>query len=143
MTTVRQLLDYKGHEVIALAPDDTVYRAIEVMAERGIGALIIMEAGKLLGIVSERDYARKVILCGKSSMETRVHEIMTRHLVCVAPETGVDDCMSLMTDKHLRHLPVLENGEIIGVISIGDIVRQVLEEKEFTIQQLERYICSG
>lgn len=143
MTTVRQLLEYKGHEVIGLSPNDSVYRAIELMADRGIGALMILEDKALVGIISERDYARKVILQGKSSKATLIGDIMTTHLICVAPDTEVDDCMSLMTGKRMRHLPVIEDEKIIGVISIGDIVRQVLEEKEFTIQQLERYICSG
>lgn len=143
MTTVRQLLDYKGHEVIGLAPNDSVYDAIELMADRGVGALMILEHKKLVGVISERDYARKVILQGKSSKKTRIRDIMTTHLICVAPDNSVDDCMSLMTEKRMRHLPVIEDGEIIGVISIGDIVRVLLEEKEFTIQQLEHYICSG
>jgi CBS domain-containing protein len=143
MKTVRDLLDDKGYEIFSLAPDDTVYDAIELMAERGVGALLVLDGAKLVGIVSERDYARKVILQGRRSQDTPVSDIMTTKVICVSQERTVDECMALMTDRRIRHLPVIEGGEVIGVISIGDVVRAVIREKQFLIEQLERYIASG
>lgn len=143
MKTVKDLLDDKGYELFSLAPGDTVYAAIEVMAERGVGALLVLEGTRLVGIVSERDYARKVILQGRRSQDTPVSDIMTTKVVCVSRDITVDECMALMTDKRIRHLPVIESDEVIGIISIGDVVRAVIREKQFLIEQLERYITSG
>jgi CBS domain-containing protein len=143
MKTVKDLLDDKGYELFSLAPGDTVYAAIEVMAERGVGALLVLKGTRLVGIVSERDYARKVILQGRRSQDTPVSDIMTTKVVCVSRDITVDECMALMTDKRIRHLPVIESDEVIGIISIGDVVRAVIREKQFLIEQLERYITSG
>lgn len=143
MMTVKDLLNHKGHDVLSLAPSDTVYDAIKLMAEKSIGALLVMDGGKMVGIVSERDYARKVILQGKRSQETPVRDIMTTKVIFVPPTRTVDETMAIMTDKRIRHLPVIENDRVIGIISIGDVVRAVISEKEFLIQQLESYITSG
>lgn len=140
MTTVSRLLKSKGTQVWSVAPGDSVYEAIELMAEKGIGALMVIDAESLVGVVSERDYARKVILKGKSSRETPVREIMTVHVFSVRPSQTTDDCMKLMTERRIRHLPVLDDSRLLGVISIGDVVRTVLEEKEHLIAQLEGYI---
>ena len=140
MKTVQQLLESKRYSVVSVAPSSTVLEALEVMAEKEIGAVIVIEDEHLIGIFSERDYARKVVLQGKSSKDTPVREIMTEKVVCVRPEQTIDDCMGLMTDKRIRHLPVLEHKKVIGVISIGDVVKEMLSEKEFVIKQLESYI---
>jgi CBS domain-containing protein len=142
MTTVRQMLEGK-RDVHCVAPEDTVYDALRLMAAKNIGAVLVLSAGKLTGILSERDYARKVILVGKLSKETRVSEIMTTEVICVAPGWTADQCMALMTERRIRHLPVLENERLIGIISIGDVVRAVVDEQQFTIDSLERYILSG
>jgi len=143
MKTVRDLLDDKGYQMFSLAPDDTVYDAVELMAERGVGALLVLNGTKLVGILSERDYARKVILQGRRSQDTPVSDIMTTKVICVSRDRTIDECMALMTDKRIRHLPVVEDDEVIGIISIGDVVRAVIREKQFMIEQLERYITSG
>jgi CBS domain-containing protein len=143
MKTVKDLLDDKGYQLFSLTPGDTVYDAIALMAERGVGALLVLEGKKLVGILSERDYARKVILQGRRSQDTLVSDIMTTEVVCVGRDRTVEDCMALMTDKRIRHLPVVEGSEVIGIISIGDVVRAVILEKQFLIEQLERYITSG
>jgi len=143
MKTVKDLLEDKGTQVFSLAPGDMVYDAIKMMAEKGVGALLVLEGTRLAGIVSERDYARKVILQGKRSQETPVRDIMTTKVVCVSKDRTVEDCMALMTDKRIRHLPVIEHDTVIGIISIGDVVRGVISEKEFLIEQLEKYITSG
>ena len=140
MKTVQQLLESKRQKVVSVAPDTTVLDTLKVMAEKEIGAVLVLDGERLAGIFSERDYARKVVLQGKSSKDTPVGEIMTEKLVCVSPEQTVDDCMGLMTDKRIRHLPVLEHKKVIGVISIGDVVKEMLSEKEFVIKQLESYI---
>lgn len=142
MCTIAHLLDIKGHGVISISPEESVYSALELMSERGIGALVVLENGKLIGMISERDYARKVILQGRSSRDTRVRDIMSTQIVCVGPNRSVDECMALLTDKKVRHLPVLQDGKLIGMISIGDLVKQILSEKDFMIEQLEHYICS-
>lgn len=142
MSTIRQILARKP-EVYSVAPGTTVFEALSLMAEKNVGALLVVAEGKLTGIFSERDYARKVILLGKSSRETHVREVMTARVVCVGPERTSGECMALMTEKHVRHLPVIEGGELVGVISIGDVVRDVVEEQRFTIRQLESYISSG
>lgn len=140
MKTVKQLLEAKRHSLISIAPSTTVLDALRVMAEKEIGAVIVIDAGHLVGIFSERDYARKVVLQGKSSKDTPVREIMTGKVVCVSPDQTIEDCMGLMTEKRVRHLPVLEHKNVIGVVSIGDVVKEMLSEKEFVIQQLESYI---
>jgi CBS domain-containing protein len=142
MKTVRQLLDGKGSHVVSVSPDTTVFQALEVMADKGIGAVLVVEDGKVVGVMSERDYARKVILLGKSSYDTSVREIMTGRVVYARPDHTVPECMALMTDKRIRHLPVLDQGRLIGVLSIGDLVKETISEQEFIIRQLENYIHS-
>jgi CBS domain-containing protein len=143
MLLVADLLNHKGREVWFLPPGATVYQAIEKMAEKGIGAVLVMEDERLLGIVSERDYARKVILKGKASKEVRLREIMSQPVICARPDHTIEQTMSLMTENRIRHLPVMAEDRIVGVISIGDVVRAVIEDKEFHIQQLTKYISSG
>lgn len=140
--TVEQVLGHKGGAVFGVRSDDTVYRALEMMAEKGVGALLVLDDEELVGILSERDYARKGILMDRSSRETKVSELMTARVLCVGLETSVDQCMALMTEKRIRHLPVLDDGRVVGVISIGDVVRTVISEQEFIIHELERYINS-
>ena len=140
MKTVRQLLRTKGHEVLSVAPDTAVFEALQLMAEKNVGAVLVLEGERLVGILSERDYARKVILKGKSSKETLVREIMSSRVLYVRPEQTIEDCMALMTDKHVRHLPVLDQGKLIGVISIGDVVKALIDEQQFIIEQLQNYI---
>lgn len=142
MKTVQQLLESKRHGVASVTPDTTVLEALKVMAEKEIGAVLVLDGETLAGIFSERDYARKVVLQGKASKDTPVREIMTEKVVCVRPEQTIDQCMGLMTDKRIRHLPVLQAKRVVGVISIGDVVKEMLVEKEFVIQQLESYIHS-
>ena len=140
MKTVKQLLQGKATGVHTIGPDDPVIEALRRMAEREIGALPVVANGKLAGILSERDYARKVVLQGKSSRDTPVREIMTSRVVCVGPQRTVDECMALMTEKRIRHLPVIEHGELIGLLSIGDLVKETISEQQFMIAQLESYI---
>lgn len=140
MTTVRQLLDRKGRAIYSLGPEDPVLEAIELMAEHHVGAMLVMQGDSLVGIVSERDYARKVVLKGRSSSETPVWQIMSAPVITVTPEQTIDDCMRLVTEKRIRHLPVVQNGKVTGVISIGDLVKAVIEDQQRTIEQLEAYI---
>ncbi len=140
MKQVVHLLNDKGREVWRLPPDATVYEAIDQMAQKGVGALLVMDGDQLVGIVSERDYARKVILKGKLSRETLVREIMSSPVFCARPGLTVEEAMALMTDKRVRHLPILEDEKVVGVISIGDVVRGIIEDKEFVIDQLTHYI---
>ena len=140
MTTVRQLLQNKGHDVWFIEPDALVIDALRFMAEKDTGALLVLERENLIGIISERDYARKVALHGKSTVDTPVREIMTSEVVCVRPEQTVEECMALMTNRRIRHLPVLSNDKLEGVISIGDVVKEVISKQEFMIEQLENYI---
>ncbi|MBX3664833.1 MAG: CBS domain-containing protein [Burkholderiales bacterium] len=142
METVSQLLQGKGGNVWWVSPESSVFDALKLMAEKNCGALLVMADGRLLGVLSERDYARKVILLGKSSHELSVRDIMSEKVVCVSPEQTVDDCMGLMSSKRIRHLPVLDGGRIIGVLSVGDLVKAVIEMQQQTIQQLESYIHS-
>jgi CBS domain-containing protein len=142
MKTVKQLLQGKTKALCTVSPGTPVFEALKQMAEKDIGALLVVENGKLAGILSERDYARKVILHGKSSHDTPVREIMTERVVYVQPKTTVEECMALMTDKRIRHLPVLENDKLIGVLSIGDLVKETISEQQFMIKQLESYIHS-
>lgn len=141
-TLVRHMLVGKT-DVYTVTPDDTVFDALRLMAEKNIGAVLVVEADALQGILSERDYARKMVLHGKSSHETRVRDVMTPHVISVAPTWSSEQCMQLMTDKHIRHLPVLEDGRLIGVVSIGDVVRAVLQGQRDTISTLESYIMTG
>ncbi len=140
MATVRQIIDDKQQKVLSVSPDATVYDALERMAKFEVGALVVMQGDQLAGIFSERDYARKVILHGKTSRDTLVREIMTAKVVCVSPDYTTDQCMALMTDKRVRHLPVLEHMRVVGVVSIGDVVKEVISEQRFVIEQLEQYI---
>jgi CBS domain-containing protein len=140
MKTVQQLLESKRHRLVSVSPDTTVLDALKLMAEKEIGAVLVIEGELLAGIFSERDYARKVVLHGKSSKDTPVREIMTDEVVCVRPEQTIEDCMGLMTDKRIRHLPVFDSKNVVGVISIGDVVKEMLSEQEFVIKQLESYI---
>jgi len=142
MTNVRQLLDHKGRAIYSVEPQAPVLEAIRAMAAHHVGALLVMQAGALSGIVSERDYARKVILLGRSSADTPVRDIMSTPVITVQPETSVEQCMQLMTDRRVRHLPVLDAGRVIGVVSIGDLVKAVIAEQRQQIEQLENYIHS-
>jgi CBS domain-containing protein len=142
MKTVRQLLQSKRFGVVSVRPDTSVFDALKLMAEKEIGAVLVLDGERLVGIVSERDYARKVVLQGKSSRDIPVSEIMTSKLICIDPDHSVEECMGLMTDKRIRHLPVLEHKKVVGIISIGDVVKEMLSEKEFVIKQLESYIHS-
>jgi CBS domain-containing protein len=138
--TVRDILQRKNSHVWSVGPDTTVYRAIELMAEKRIGALLVVDDGKLVGIVSERDYARKVILRGHSSKDTQVHEIMTSPVIFVEPRNSVDECMKIITERRIRHLPVVEDERIIGIVSIGDVVNWIISAQNHTIQQLQNYV---
>jgi CBS domain-containing protein len=142
MKNVAQLLEGKGREVHTIGPDARVIDALKLMAEKDVGALVVTESARLAGIISERDYARKVILQGKSSHDIAVREIMTSKLVTVQPRQTVEECMALMTSKRIRHLPVIEGERLVGVLSIGDLVKEVIAEQEATIKQLESYIHS-
>ena len=141
MRSARQLLEAKAPEVFAIGPDAPVIDAIRLMAEKRIGALLVMQSGKLAGIVSERDYARKVVLQGRSSRETAVREIMTAQVVTIGLDDTAAHCMQLVTDRRIRHLPVVENGHVLGVVSIGDLVRAVIEDQQLELDQLQRYIA--
>jgi CBS domain-containing protein len=140
MKTVKEILAVKGRAVHAIQPGASVYDAMKLMADKGIGALMVMESERLVGVISERDYARKVILQGRSSRSTQVSEIMTAHVLYAEPDQNIDQCMAIMTEKRVRHLPVLDKGRVVGVISIGDLVKSIITEQKFIIEQLERYI---
>ena len=140
MKTVRQLLQAKGGQIYAIAPDARVFDALKLMAEKNVGALVVTEGGRLAGIISERDYARKVILLSKSSHDIAVREIMTEKVLTVQPGQTIEECMALMTEKRIRHLPVTDGERLIGMLSIGDLVKEVIAEQEATIKQLESYI---
>ena len=142
MKFVSEMLKGKGRDVWTVSPDSTVYDALQVMADKNVGALMVLENDQVVGVFSERDYARKVILKGKASKDTPVSEIMSTKLVWVRPDQTIEDCMDLMTNRRIRHLAVLEEGRPIGVISIGDVVKAIISGQEFTIQQLEHYIAS-
>jgi CBS domain-containing protein len=143
MKTVRQVLRAKGSDVWAIHPEATVYDALKLMADKNIGALVVLRDGVLTGIFSERDYARKVILRGKHSKDTQVGEIMTENPICVGPDQTLDECMALMTDNHVRHLPVVEGGRHLGLVSIGDAVKAIITEQQGTINDLENFITRG
>jgi IMP dehydrogenase len=140
MTNVADLLKAKPSRMVAIRPQDTVLDAVKLMATENIGAAIVMNGDKLVGILSERDYARKVVLMGRSSETTLVEEIMTANVICVSPRTKSRDCMALMSEKNIRHLPVVDNGRVIGMVSVRDIVADIIADQDFTISQLEQYI---
>jgi len=141
MATLKHLLDRKGHEVWSIHPDKFVLEAIEMMADHDVGSLLVMEGDQLVGIFTERHYARDVILKGKTSPKTAIREIMTSRVLVVGLDKTVDECMAIMTEKRVRHLPVMDEGKLIGVISIGDLVKSIIAEQKFTIEQLEHYIA--
>lgn len=140
MKTVRDILDTKGHDVWCVGLEDTVFEALRRMAQKEIGALVVMDGPRLAGIISERDYARKIVLLGRTSPNTLVKEIMTSHVAYTHPEQSIEECMAIMTDKRVRHLPVIEAGKLVGLISIGDLVKSIIADQKFIIEQLERYI---
>lgn len=143
MKTVRDMLAGKESGVISITPDATVYEAIKLMSDKNIGALPVLDGEKLVGIFSERDYARKVILAGRSSKDTLVRQIMTEKVMFIKPGNSYEECMALMTEKFLRHLPVMDNDRVIGMISIGDVVKVIITEQKFTINNLQNYIMHG
>jgi CBS domain-containing protein len=140
MKTVREILRHKGSDVHSVTPDDTVYDALVLMAQKNVGAVLVLDEGQVKGILSERDYARKVILRGASSRELLVRQIMSKDVLFVGPDKTVEECMNLMTDRRVRHLPVIERGAVVGVISIGDVVKAVIADQVGLIEQLEVYI---
>ena len=143
MTTVKQLLQTKGHNVWTVTPDNSVHEALKLMVEKNVGALVVLEAKNLVGIISERDYARMTILKEDLSMATPVSEIMTKKVIGIRPEQTIEECMALMTDKRIRHLPVLVDEQLVGVVSIGDVVKAIISHQEFIIEQLENYIVGS
>lgn len=140
---VRDILDQKGSKILDVGPEETVFEAISKMAEYNVGALVVTKNGKLQGIISERDYRNKVILKGRTSKDTPVKDIMTSKVVCVSPDHSLDNCLALMSDKKIRHLPVLEDDELCGVISIGDLVKAVIDQQKLEIDDLKNYISGG
>ena len=143
MITVGHVLQEKGNRIWSVSSDTTVYDALTLMAEKNLGAVLVMDGARIAGMFSERDYARKVILEGKSSKETTVKEIMTKDVLFVRPSHSIEDCMALMTDKRTRHFPVMEGEQLVGVISIGDVVKAIISEHQFVIKQMENYITGG
>jgi CBS domain-containing protein len=143
MITVGHVMREKGNSIWSVSPDAIVYDALTLMAEKNLGAVLVMDGGKIAGVFSERDYARKVVLKGKSSRETPVREIMTKEVLYVRPSHSIEDCMALMTEKRARHLPVMEGEQLMGVISIGDVVKAIISEHQFVIKQLENYIAGS
>jgi CBS domain-containing protein len=139
-TSIRNILKQKGSTVHTVRPDSTVFDALKAMADANVGALLVMDGERLAGIVSERDYARKVILKGRSSLDTRVDDIMSTRVICARPEQTVEECMGMMTAKAVRHLPVLDHKEVVGIVSIGDLVKAIIGEQQLIIEQLENYI---
>ncbi len=137
---VHQILKTKGNKIWSIAPQETAYKALQLMSEKNLGALLVIDNEKVVGVFTERDYARKVILKGKSSKTTKVSELMTKEVLYVGPETSVEDCMSLMTEKRVRHLPVMEKKHLVGVVTQGDVVKQLIADQKFENEELERYI---
>lgn len=142
MTTVKQMLDKKGYEVWTIGPDQTVFEAISLMVDKGIGALVVVKDEHVVGIVSERDYMRNVILRGRSSRDTPVADIMSTHVIGTNLRRSAEECMAIISDKRIRHLPVMDDGKLIGIISIGDLVKSIIDHQQFMIEQLENYITS-
>ena len=140
MNSIRQILEQKGNDVWVTSPEASVYEALSLLAKKNVGALLVIKNQELVGIVSERDYARKVALLGKASVKTPVSEIMTTQVFSITPQNTTEEAMALMTDKRIRHLPVIEEGKIVGVISIGDLVKSIIANQEYVIDQLEKYI---
>ncbi len=140
MTTVRHILEEKGHQVWSVRSGDKVYDAIKTMSDKDVGALVVLDGSKIVGIVTERHYARNVFLKGRASPQTRVDDIMEGNVVCVGPDQSIEECMALMTAKRMRHLPVIEHDELVGIVSIGDLVKSIISDREFVIEQLEHYI---
>ena len=140
MSTIKSVLDGKQNRILSIAPDDSVLNVIKMMATNNVGSIIVLDNDVLAGIVTERDYSRKVYLVGKSSPKTKVKEIMSARVICVRPEQTVNECMAIMTDKKIRHLPVIEKNQVIGMVSIGDLVKHVISDQQFVIDQLEHYI---
>ena len=140
MKTIKRLLEAKGYDIWSIAPDASVYEAIKLMSDKNVGALLVLESGKLIGVISERDCTRRVILNGRAPKDTKVREVMTSDVIYILPDQTVEECMALMTAKRVRHLPVLADDQLIGIVSIGDLVKDIISEQEFMIQQLEHYI---
>ena len=143
MNNIDTLLKDKGKDIWSIEPRESAFKALETMAQRNVGALLVIDKGKLVGIFSERDYARKVILKGKSSKETTVGELMTPDVFYASPENTLQETMALMTAKHIRHMPVLKDGRLIGMVTLGDVVKQIISEQKFTIKELAKYISGG
>jgi CBS domain-containing protein len=143
MGAVKDILEAKGKETFTITPDTSVYQALELMVEKNVSALLVMENDQLAGIFTERDYARKVVLKGKSSKETQIGEIMTRDLITVTTDSSIEECMELMTAKHIRHLPVLSDNKLAGIISIGDVVKRIIQEQKSIIGHMEQYIAGS
>ena len=142
MKTIKEILDGKGYEVATIGPDDTVLDALKLMAEKELGALVVMEGDRLQGLFSERDYARKVFLKGRSSPDTKVRDVMTEKVVCATLKRTADEAMALMTEKRVRHLPIIDEKRVVGLVSIGDLVKNIISDQQFVIEQLEKYITS-
>lgn len=140
MKTLKQLLANKPRLLAVASPGDTVFKALSIMAEHDVGAVLVMDGDHLMGILSERDYARKIVLHGKRSADTKVQEVMSERVAFVTPAQSIEECMALMTEKHFRHLPVMDAGKVIGVVSIGDLVKEIIGDQQFIISELERYI---
>jgi len=143
MQIIDQLLTAKGKDIWSIAPRAAAFEALQIMAKKDVGVLLVIDKGRLVGIFSERDYARKVILKGKSSKETSVGELMTREVFYINPQDTLPECMALMTAKHIRHMPVLENDQLVGVVTLGDVVKQIISDQKFVIRELEKYISGG
>jgi len=143
MATVKQLIEEKDNNVWSISPETTVFEGLQVMADKNIGALLVTKDDKLVGIFSERDYARKVILKGKASKDTTIGELMTTEVVYTTPDDSLDECMALMAAKHIRHLPILKNDKLLGLLTLGDVVKQIMSSQEFKIQEMEKYISGG
>ncbi len=143
MATVGQLIEDREHNILSISPESTVFEALQIMADKNIGALLVINDGNLVGIFSERDYARKVILKGKSSKDTSVGELMTRDVVYISPGESLENCMALMTAKHIRHLPVIDSEKLLGLVTLGDVVKKIISDRDFKINELEKYIRGG
>ena len=140
MSVIRHILDQKGRQLWSAHPDDTVFDAIKRMSDKDVGSLVVLEDGKIVGLLTERLYAREVVLKGRASPQTRVGDIMERNVVCVRPDQTIEECMAIMSNKRVRHLPVIDGGKLLGIVSIGDLVKSIISDKEFVISQLEHYI---